>query len=294
MKAKALAIILMGIAIAVLFLAMSQGAEAATIVVDANGTPGVDCDYTTIQAAIDNATEGDTIEVAEGTYYENLVVNKPITIRGCEESYTDIYSQSGEETILVYANGTKLEYLHCFDANYSLWSGGRAGIKIDGAHDVVLSNCGAAMNGIGIQLLNSHNCTIIDCYASYNARGIRVSQSSYCKIIGTVVEWNDSTGISVNGQYGKNLSVSNEIRDCEINFNGYVDLNVNSGIYMSATENSIISNCTANSNDPYGIMLVTSWYNIVENCSTANNLGVGIYISGSAYYNVVYQCEVSI
>jgi len=53
-----------------------QGAE--TIVVDANGNG----DYTTIQAAIDAAAIGDTIEVWSGTYSENVVVNKALTIKG--------------------------------------------------------------------------------------------------------------------------------------------------------------------------------------------------------------------
>lgn len=39
-------------------------------------------DYTRIQWAIDNVTDGNTIEVQSGTYYENLSVNKKLTLRG--------------------------------------------------------------------------------------------------------------------------------------------------------------------------------------------------------------------
>ena len=37
-------------------------------------------DYPTIQEAINVSSDGDLVLVADGTYYENLIVNKEITI----------------------------------------------------------------------------------------------------------------------------------------------------------------------------------------------------------------------
>jgi len=39
-------------------------------------------DYPTIQSAIENASDGDTIIVGDGIYHENLIVNKSVSIVG--------------------------------------------------------------------------------------------------------------------------------------------------------------------------------------------------------------------
>jgi hypothetical protein len=43
---------------------------------------GQNCEHTTIQSAIDDATNGDTIDVEGGSYNENLVINKEVKIDG--------------------------------------------------------------------------------------------------------------------------------------------------------------------------------------------------------------------
>jgi pectin methylesterase-like acyl-CoA thioesterase len=60
------------------FSAWALPASAAEVT-----TPSVrptDCDFTTIQDAVKAAVSGDTITVAAGTYTENIVVDKAVTI----------------------------------------------------------------------------------------------------------------------------------------------------------------------------------------------------------------------
>jgi len=58
-----------------------------TLTVDDDGG----ADYTSIQAAIDNSSDGDTIRVFEGTYRELVSVNRSITLQGngSEETIID-------------------------------------------------------------------------------------------------------------------------------------------------------------------------------------------------------------
>jgi PKD repeat protein len=64
-------------------------------------------DYSTIQAAVDAASAGDTIIVREGTYYEKVVVDKSLTIKSSSGSpeytivdavdpYADVFSVTAD------------------------------------------------------------------------------------------------------------------------------------------------------------------------------------------------------
>ena len=62
-------------------------AYGATLTVDGNDTGCSDligAPYCTIQAAIGDANAGDVINVASGTYTENLVIDKTLTLRGAQ------------------------------------------------------------------------------------------------------------------------------------------------------------------------------------------------------------------
>jgi nitrous oxidase accessory protein NosD len=60
-------------AVAVLVAGMCQSAAAATLYVNPGGK---------IQAAVDKAAAGDTIQVAPGTYFEDVIIGKSLSLVG--------------------------------------------------------------------------------------------------------------------------------------------------------------------------------------------------------------------
>ncbi len=67
------------LAVAVMISGMRQSAAAATLYVNPGGTSGA---YSTIGAAVANASAGDTIYVAPGTYHEDVIVGKQLSLVG--------------------------------------------------------------------------------------------------------------------------------------------------------------------------------------------------------------------
>jgi len=64
--------------------------------------------YTRIQDAVDNASGGSIIYVYGGTYYENLVVDKSITLTGEDKTTTVIDGNEITYTVGLFADGVHL------------------------------------------------------------------------------------------------------------------------------------------------------------------------------------------
>ena len=63
--------------------------------------------YTQIQHAIDNASDGDTVFVYNGTYYENVVVDKSIQLIGEDKNTTIIDGGGNDDVVHVSNNNVK-------------------------------------------------------------------------------------------------------------------------------------------------------------------------------------------
>jgi len=85
---------------------------AEQVVVTASGKPEVhiqDRKYSSIQEAVDAGNPGDTIILTAGTYQENLLIEKPFTIKGAGEGKTIIDGCQVGSVIIVGKNRSNID-----------------------------------------------------------------------------------------------------------------------------------------------------------------------------------------
>ena len=200
--------------------------------------------YTSIQDAIDAASDGDTVFVYDDSspYYENVIVDKSINVIGEDKDSTVINGSkldSSLNTVNITADNV---YIHGFSINDNSGYYYQAAIMIVGDHTTV-SNCKIQNNNwIGISLLGSSYSQIFDCELYNNLIAIYLIDSN-----------------------------ENEIRDCLCHENSDDIL-----LFQNSHNNQII-NCTCIGNGFSGIHIQHSSGNQIVNCTIHNGYeGIGL------------------
>jgi len=119
-------------------------------------------DYTTIQEAINAANEGDTIFVRNGTYYENVVVNKTVSLIGENRNTTILDGE--EQRWPVAINHTSHVDFRGFTVQNSLgiYGYGGGGVYLEESDNCIVTDNILNNNQYGIGLYGSSNNVIYD------------------------------------------------------------------------------------------------------------------------------------
>jgi parallel beta-helix repeat protein len=262
--------------------------------------------YTHIQDAINASSDGDTVFVYEGTYYEHLLVNKSIILLG-EDKYTTIIDGGFSGDVI---NVTS-DYVGFsgFTVRYSEYSWRYSALLLYSVKYTFITNNIITNNGVGIhiQLSDPGYNKINGNNLSNNYIGILIGSSSYNEIMDNDANFNDLIGISLAYKSSNNTitgnSASNNIYGITLytsHYNNITGNNVNSnkgiGVDLFYSSNNIVSGNNVKSNDVVGILIEDSsnnnhlyHNNLLNNAQNAvdnyNNIWDNGYPSGGNYWD---------
>jgi len=215
--------------------------EGVTLYVGGDG-PG---NYTRIQDAIDNASNGDRIFVYNGTYDENLRVNKSIQVIGEDKNMTIIDGGRRDNVVDITAKEVTISGFTIQNSARSIFSVG--GIRIDTPYNTIKDNI-IKNNDLGIF-------------------GVSVSHHN-------LISYNNITG---NEKIGYACSSTNTVISYnKITNNGW------DGILSMCCDNNLISNNIIINNHDNGINLGLSSNNsIINNTIIGCHAGISLYVRSS-------------
>ncbi len=148
-------------------------------------------EFTSIQAAIDRASSGDTILVESGTYAENLRVDRRLSLKGTDTGggVPAIDAGGRGAAMILLADGCRIE-------GFSLYGGGAFdGITVSSTGNTILNNRIAGC-GRGIALDSSGGNSIIGNTVSGNSiAGIALAHSADNRISQNTVSGNSEIGL---------------------------------------------------------------------------------------------------
>ena len=204
-----------------------------------------------IQQLIDNALPGDMITIPSDTYYENIVINKSISLIGENEETTIIVGNGIEDVIYISADGINLSGFTIQNSGQKMMNGG---IYIRSNYNTIFDNI----------IENNKNCGIFLWFSSNN------------NIFENTITNNSDYGIYIHGSFHNNIHKNTILK------------NRFSGVYLGNSSHNKISENIITNNSWDGVSLyASSIYNIILDNNIANNDKVGIRISQSSNNNTI-------
>ena len=280
--------------------------------------------YTTITAALNVANDGDTIYVYSGTYYENIVITKKISLIGENPKTTIIDGRNMGNVVHILSDNVLISG---FTLTNSGWEDDEAGIMINGDYCLIF-DCLILNNNRGIYgEYADHNiitnCSVSDSkwlsniafyHSNYNhlenldvkrsrLSGIYFGYGNYNSIEKcNIADCYQGYGIGID--YCSHCSVSNctakravngiKLFDSDNNMfcNNTLEESKGSGIAMySSSDNNVFIMCKSTRNGKNGMYMENCKGNTIENCRFVNNSICGIYMESSGD-NTIKMCNI--
>ncbi len=298
-----------------IFLIQENG---QTLYVGGNGSGN----YSKIQDAVSSASNGDTIFVYQKVYYENVYVDKSITLIGQNRKNTIIDGSHGNtHSILLEADGITVNgftiqndggpngetacYVYCNDchiSNCSIQTSQHTTMRIQSSSNNTIFNCSIfgypEFGGDdAIKLLDSFQNTFVNCEIGNSHRFGALISGSYNAFLNCSIFNNGEAGVRMSGNnqffsgclffdngigFKIDESRDHKIINCRIYQN-------NEGIrlWQYHPVNITIRNCDIYNNSNYGIRIIEETEQTTIDACRVHDNGVDIVISDNCLYNKI-------
>ncbi|NYT01997.1 MAG: hypothetical protein GKC10_04485 [Methanosarcinales archaeon] len=209
-------------------------------------------DYPTIQEAVQASCSGGVVEVHSGVYYENVRVDRQITLRGVD---------SGQGLPVIDA----MDWVSAVTLLYD-------GINLE---NFVMTNSGL---GSGVEVRSHCNVIKNNTVTGNSLNGMKFKG----RVIGNVVAWNEIYQNGFSGIVFEDGAEDNLVAENEIKENGFEGI----AFAGAATGNQVLGN-TISYNGFDGILFRgRAMNNVVAGNTAFNNSFGGIDLIGNASYNL--------
>jgi parallel beta-helix repeat protein len=262
-----------------MLLVVTLPASAATLTVNDSGGAM----YASIQDAIDNASAGDTIIVYEGIYYENVDVNKQLTVRSFSENPDDTIVQTAiscDDHIF----DVSADYVNISGFTVKETNNCKTGIYLNKVNHSNISNNKVMNNWNGIYLYASSNNIISGNNVNNNSdSGILIELSSNNNIVTDNNASKNDHGIFLIYSSNNNIIMNNNVSN---NYQRGIDL------WFSCKDNTISSNVVYNNSNGYGIYISSGNNNTLSGNNIMNH-NYGIYLRPSTSNSTLKDNNIS-
>jgi nitrous oxidase accessory protein len=236
--------------------------------------------YTVIQDAIDNASNGDTVFVYNGTYYENVVIDKSINLIGEDRNSTIIDGGGSGDVVTIINDNTLLK-------NFTIQNGGYynpfyALVKITSNNNTISNNTIIhAFHGIWLDNsdLNdvSGNYIILSlyggiCLKDHSEYNIISKNIIYDAGVGGGIQFEGSNNNTVIDNYVSDTDTGMDIGGSSINtIENNTFFNNFKGLYLTSSYNNLFNYNTIETNNDYGVFIYDSNNNFIYHNNFINN-----------------------